>query len=208
MKQHSRKCAQAISFSLFYCGAAIAASLLASSAALAQKFEIQSVAEKKLQQLPPEPLFWRIENFPTLTQAQGAAGATGLATEVAGKVWLFTLGAPGQSTPGGTMVTEIGPLPAFSAPEYLLRINKASGPPGAKTPIHTHAGSETFYVLTGQLSQKTPEGVMQVDSGQSMAGHGPDMPMEVSSSGTSDLTAVVMFFVDATKPFSTPATIP
>jgi hypothetical protein len=34
------------------------------------------------------------------------------------------------------------------------------------------------------------------------------MPMEVSSSGTSDLNALVMFVVDATKPFSTPATMP
>ena len=28
--------------------------------------------------------------------------------------------------------------------------------------------------------------------------------MQVSSSGTTDLTALVMFVVDATKPFSTP----
>jgi hypothetical protein len=34
------------------------------------------------------------------------------------------------------------------------------------------------------------------------------MPMEVSSSGTTDLNALVMFVVDATKPFSSPATMP
>jgi hypothetical protein len=38
-----------------------------------------------------------------------------------------------------------------------------------------------------------------------MTGHGPDMPMEVSSSGTSDLNVLVMFVVDATRPFSSPA---
>jgi len=32
------------------------------------------------------------------------------------------------------------------------------------------------------------------------------MPMEISSSGTGDLNALVMFVVDATKPFSSPAT--
>ncbi len=48
---------------------------------------------------------------------------------------------------------------------------------------------------------------MNVDAGQSMAGHGPRMPMEVSNSGSSDLTALVMFVVDATKPFSSPATL-
>jgi hypothetical protein len=188
--------------------AAIAGLVLSPSTASAQKFEVKSVAEKKIQQLPPGPLFWRIDNFPTLAQAQAAAGPTGLAAEVAGKVWLFTLGPKGGSSPGGSKIAEIGPVPPVDAPEYLLRINNTGGPPGVKTPVHTHPGSETFYVLTGQLSQKSPHGVSHVDAGQSMPGHGPGMPMEVSSSGTGDLNALVMFVMDATKPFSSPATMP
>ena len=187
---------------------AIAGLVLSPSTASAQKFEVNSVAEKKIQQLPPGPLFWRIDNFPSLAQAQAAAGPTGLAAEVAGKVWLFTLGPKGGSSPDGSKVTEIGPVPPIDAPEYLLRINNTGGPPGVKTPVHTHPGSETFYVLTGQLSQKSPHGVSHVDAGQSMPGHGPGMPMEVSSTGTSDLNALVMFIMDATKPFSSPATMP
>ena len=182
--------------------------VLSPSTASAQKFEIKPVAEKKVQQLPPGPLFWRIDNFPTLAQAQAAAGPTGLAAEVAGKVWLFTLGPKGGSSPGGSKVAEIGPVPPITAPEYLLRINNTGGPPGVKTPVHTHPGSETFYVLSGQLSQKSPHGASHVDAGQSIPGHGPGMPMEVSSSGTTDLNALVMFVVDATKPFSSPATMP
>ena len=182
--------------------------VLSPSTASAQKFEITPVAEKKVQQLPPGPLFWRIDNFPTLAQAQAAAGPTGLAAEVAGKVWLFTLGPKGGSSPVGSKVAEIGPVPPITAPEYLLRINNTGGPPGVKTPVHTHPGSETFYVLSGQLSQKSPHGASHVDAGQSIPGHGPGMPMEVSSSGTTDLNALVMFVVDATKPFSSPATMP
>jgi len=182
--------------------------LLSPSTASAQKFEVKPVVEKKIQQLPPGPLYWRIDNFPTLAQGQATAGPTGLAAEVAGKVWLFTLGPKGGSSPDGSKVTEIGPVPPIDAPEYLLRINNTGGPPGVKTPVHTHPGSETFYVLTGQLSQKSPHGVSHVDAGQSMPGHGPGMPMEVSSTGTSDLNALVMFIMDATKPFSSPATMP
>lgn len=193
---------------LFVWAAVMAALLLSSSAALAQKFEVTPVAEKKVSQLPAGPLFWRIDNFPTLARAQAAAGPTALAAEVGGKVWLFTLGPPGGSSPGGSRVAEIGPVPRISAPEYLLRINSAGGPPGAKTPVHTHPGSETFYVLTGELSQKTPHGVSRAVAGQSMPGHGPDTPMEVSSSGADDLRVLVMFFADATKPFSSPATMP
>ena len=78
--------------------------------------------------------------------------STALVAEVAGKVWLFTLGAQGAATPGGTKVAEIGPVMRISAPEYLLRINHGSGPPGSKTPVHTHPGSESFYVVEGARS--------------------------------------------------------
>jgi hypothetical protein len=178
------------------------------SVASEQKFEVKAVAEKKISELPSGPLFWRIDNFPTLAQAQVAAGRTGLAAEVYGKIWLFTLGPKGGSSPGGSKVTEIGPVPPISAPEYLLRINSSGGPSGVKTTVHTHPGSESFYVLTGELSQKSPHGMSHVEAGQSMPGHGPGMPMEVSSTGTTDLQALVMFVMDATKPFSSAATMP
>ncbi len=184
-------------------------------------YVVKSVAEKKVKQLPAGLLYWRVENFPTLAQAQAAIGpdrwnpntvsydpATSLAAEVAGKVWLFTLGPKGGSTPGGTKVAEIGPVPPITAPEYLLRINHGSGPPGAKTPVHTHPGSEAFYVVAGRLGQRTPHGVNHVEAGHTMNGHSADMPMEVLNSGTTELTALIMFVVDATRPFSSPATFP
>lgn len=102
------------------------------------------------------------------------------------------------------MPAEIGPVPEIRAPEYLLRINRASGPPGAKTPPHTHPGSESFYVLGGQLSQRTTNGTIHLDPGQGMTGREPGIVMQVSSSGTSNLTALVMVVVDKTKPFSRP----
>jgi hypothetical protein len=39
------------------------------------QFVVRPVAEKKLNGLPPGPLYWRIENFATLDQAQSAAAA-------------------------------------------------------------------------------------------------------------------------------------
>jgi hypothetical protein len=192
-----------ISTTRFIAGLTLALGL--SLPAAAQKFEIKPVAEKKVKQLPSGALYWRLENFPTLAQAEAAAGATSLAAEVAGKVWLFTLGEKGGATRGGSKVVEIGPVPAIKASEYLLRVNRAGGPPGAKTPVHTHPGSEAFYVLTGRLGQKTPNGTNYAEAGQSMNGHGSDMPMEVFSAGTSDLDQLVMFVVDAARSFSSPA---
>lgn len=208
MERHAFSFRRAATFALSVWMAGSIGVLLSPSMAAAQKFVVEPVVEKKIKKLPAGPLFWRLENFPTLVQAQAAAGSNALAAEVAGKIWLFTLGPKGGSTPGGKKVIEIGPVPAPNASEYLLRINRAGGPPGAKTPVHRHPGSEAFYVLTGRLGQKTPHGVSHVDAGQSMPGHGPDTPMEVFSSGTTDLDQLVMFVVDATKPFSTPATMP
>jgi hypothetical protein len=182
--------------------------MLSTLAAPAQEFVVKPVVEKKVKQLPAGPLFWTLENFPTLAQAQAAAGPTGLAAEISGKVWLFTLAPKGTAPAGGSRVAEIGPVPLVSAPEYLLRINHAGGPPGTKTPVHTHPGSEAFYVLAGRLGQQTPHGVAHADAGQSMNGHGPDMPMIVFSAGTTNLDQLVMFVVDAGKPFSSSAKMP
>jgi mannose-6-phosphate isomerase-like protein (cupin superfamily) len=184
----------------------MAAALLATEPAAAQsKLVVKPIAEVKLKQLPPGPLYWRVENFDTLAAAKAVAGPASIATEAAGKAWLFTLGQKSAPSAGGRMVAEIGPLPPITAPEYLLRINRASGPPGAKTQIHSHRGPEAFYVLAGRMSQRTPHGVIHLEAGQSTPGHEADMPMEVASSGTVDLDQLVMFLVDATRPFSSPA---
>ena len=181
------------------------ACLSAPAIAAPDKFVVTAVTGKKLRQLPDGPLYWRLENFPILLQAQSAAGETSLAAEIAGKAWLFTLGPKGGSTPGGSKVAEIGPVPAFSAPEYLLRINTGTGPFAATTPVHMHPGSEAFYVLTGRLTQKTPLGIVDVAVGQAQPGRRPGVPMQIVSTGLDDLLALVMFVVDATAPFSSPA---
>lgn len=168
---------------------------------------IKALVEKKVAQVPDGPLFWRIENFPTIAQAQGAAGPLSLAAESAGRAWLFTLGPAGGSTPGGTRVMDVGPLPRVVATQYLLRINEASGPPGSITAVHSHPGSEAFYVLAGQQTVRTPDWITLIAAGQAEAGPGGGTPLQVSSSGSSDLLALVMFLVDAAKPFSSPAAL-
>jgi hypothetical protein len=182
------------------------------------QYVVKPIAEMKVKQLPKGPLYWRVESFPTLDQAKAAAstytwnpdtvsydGWPSLAAEAAGKAWLFTLGPQGATTPGGTKVAEIGPVPLVTAPEYLLRVNYGSGPPDAKTPVHFHPGSESFYVISGKLGQRMPDGTSYVEAGHTMNGHMAGMPMQVFNAGTTDLDALIMFVVDATKPFSVPA---
>lgn len=222
MKRHllNNRFGRSLAFAL---GAATLSGLfLASPQASAQTpYVVKPVAQKKIKQLPPGPLFWRVENFSTLADAKAAVGpdgwnpasvsyetTTSLIAEVAGKVWVFTLGPKGASTPGSSKVAEIGPVPPITANEYLLRVNHGSGPPGSKTPMHTHPGSEAFYVIAGRLGQRTPHGVVHVEAGHTMNGHAADMPMEVFNAGTTDLSALIMFVVDASKPFSVPVKLP
>jgi len=74
------------------------------------RYVIEPVAEIKVQQLPKDPLYWRVENFPTLDQAKSAASKYGwnpdtvsydgwpsMPAEVAGKAWLFTRGQKGAA---------------------------------------------------------------------------------------------------------------
>ncbi len=190
--------------------------LLLSPAAVAQQglppgtLAIKVLAEKKVAGLPAgrPGLYWRLENFPRLAQAQAAAGTWGLAVEHGGKAWLFTLGPKGGSSAGGTKVAEAGPVQPIIASEYLLRINEPSGLPGNSTIVHVHPGSEAIYVLAGELCFRTPEGMIRVSPGRTHTGPAPYVPSQVSSCGTTDLSGFVMFVVDATKPFSTPATFP
>ena len=187
--------------------------LLAACATLAtayaqQPLVIKPLAERRIAELPVGELFWRIETVETHAQADALAGPWSLVAEAAGKTWLFTLGGAGGVTSGATKVAEVGPIPRVQASQYLLRINDASGAPGSVTPVHSHPGSEAFFVLSGEQSIRGEHGTLHVKAGQAEAGHGADMAMQVSSSGASDLHALVMFVVDANKPFSVPATLP
>jgi quercetin dioxygenase-like cupin family protein len=167
---------------------------------------VEPLAEKIVEELPAGLLYWRVESFPTLAAAKAREGPWSLAAIAWGEVWLVTLGNQGDITHGGRKVAEVGPIPRSpSADRLLLRVNRAGGPPGSKTPVHTHPGSEAFFVLKGQLTQRTAHGLSRVEAGNVMNGHAPGMVMQLESTGSEHLEQLVMFVVDEEKPFSTPA---
>ena len=84
---------------------------LPSPMAAQQQYVVKPVAQKKIKQLPTGPLYWRVENFPTLADAKAAVGpdgwnpasvryetTTALIAEVAGEIWVVTLGPKDAST--------------------------------------------------------------------------------------------------------------
>ena len=194
--------------SLAACAATSLVYALAPHAAPAeQKFTVTPIAERTVETLPEGSLFWRIETFPSLVEAEAAGGATALAAEVDGKAWLLTLGPKDGPTAGGETVAEVGPIEPVSASSYLLRLNQAVAPVGTKTSVHGHPGSEAFFVLSGEVTQGTADGVRVADAGKSLPGGTPDAAMEISSTGTEELRQLAMLVVDATRPFSVPASL-
>lgn len=186
--------------------AAIGAPALAQQAAAPDPiFVVTPVAEKAVANLPALPLYWRVERFADRAAAHRGADPDALFAETPGAVWRFTLASGKRATSPPALVAEIGPVPAPAAREYLLRVNRAGGPPGAETPVHTHPGSEAFYVLSGTLCQRTGHGTARLEAGKAMNGHAPGMTMQLTSCGTAPLDQFVLFVVDARQPFSSPA---
>jgi hypothetical protein len=177
---------------------------LCSPAAAQQGFFVKPLAEKKVTELPAGELFWHINTFEMKEQAQAAAGSFGLVAKYDGKVWLFMLSGAGEGAKGGTRVAEIGPIPGSRHRSICCGSTRPEGRRAVPRP-RAHPGSEALYMLKGEVSQKTPHGVARLTAGQSMVGHERDTPMVVSNSGSEDLREFVLFVVDASRPFLSPA---
>jgi quercetin dioxygenase-like cupin family protein len=166
---------------------------------------IAFVTERKVAQLPAGPLFWRVETFPSRAAAQAAAGPTGLVGEMDDRVWLFTLGPSGGASPGGTQVAEVGPLSIGPAAEYLIQVQGAITPPGGASQVHTHPGSEAWYVVAGQQTVRTSTDEIQVLAGQGFAGFPASTPIRLINEGRDNRHAFPMFVIDAAEPQTSPA---
>lgn len=188
---------------------AIALATIVTGSALAQskgKFVVTKMAEKTVEVLPDGELYWHVENFGSLDAAKSAGGDYSLAAEFDDKAWLFTLADRKAGGMGGTPVASIGPVPRIDSDGFLLRVNNATAPVGAKTTIHSHPGPEAFLILSGQLTQHTRFGMHVLNAGATMPGV-PDQAMEIHSTGDEELRELIMFVVDPSRPFAEEATL-
>lgn len=184
----------------------VALMLSPAMSAAQDKFVVEKLAEKPVEALPADPMYWHVAKFKSLDEAEAAAGEHALAAEAFGSAWLFSLGSEDAKKNGGEVVAAIGPIPRVEAENYLLRVNTGTAMPGAMTSIHTHPGVEAFYVLEGELTQRSPDQTLVLASGETAAGR-PHVPMQVVSTGDTELRELIMFVVDADAPFSAPASL-
>lgn len=192
-------------------GLALVAAAVSAAPALAQSpppgvFRVEQVAERQVGSLPDGPLYWRVESAPAPFSTSTMDEDYALTGEADGKAWRFTLGPQGARTPGMRLEGEVGPVALPEAPSgYVIRVNRAGGSPGSKTEVHSHPGAEAFLVRKGRLCQRTSHGETEAGAGETMNGHEPGVVMQLTSCGEADLDQWVMFVLDASRPFSSPA---
>jgi len=170
---------------------------------------------RRVDQLPDGALYWRLQTFPTREAAEVGVGPTGQVGEAEGQVWLFTVGVRGEATEGGTLVDEIGPLEVPSAEHYTLNVNYSSTPPfglGGGVPasrgVHTHPGTEGWYVLAGEQTVWIPGLMLRTEAGKSQAGPPPGTPLILANTGTKERRAFTLLVLDANQPSASFAVFP
>ena len=162
--------------------------------------------ETRLSELPPGSRYWRVETYPSRADAEAAAGPTGLVIEVAGQVWLFTLGPKGYWTPGGEFLAEIGPLPEPpAAAEYVLVAQEGVSAPGVPGEVHTHPGVEAWYVVEGEQTVCTAKSATRTIAGGTAIGPPAGVPMSLTNTGDGPHRRITLLLLDAGQPRSSPA---
>jgi quercetin dioxygenase-like cupin family protein len=152
---------------------------------------------------PDTPLFWHLDRYATRADAESARRAHGTVVEAHGAVWLFTLADSAWRATTGEHIARVGPLPVTSGRTYSAHYLDGVVPPGARTPVHRHAGPEAWYVVAGAQCLETPEGTRVVRAGESyVIREGP--PMLLATTGAVTRRTFGLVLHDAAQPWTIP----
>ena len=149
-------------------------------------------------QFPQAAVYWHLHTFGSRQAADAAKSATGIVVEEDGRVWLSEFGARDAAPRGGQAVAVVGPLELPAAKSYSAVLSYAVMRPGDSSRVHTHPGPEGWYVLAGEQCLETPAGATKAGAGRTMAVP-PNVPMELSVTGTTLRRAFALVIHDSTQ---------
>jgi len=159
------------------------------------------VAIHPLGRLPAGELFWHIYSYPTIAGANAEKTSRSSVAQSHDSVWLYTIAEKSWRPTMGERRALIGPLDHSPDVAYTARYMEGTVPPGARTPVHVHAGSEAWYVLEGAQCLETPDGITVVRAGESaLVRQGPEMML--SSVGTATRRTLILVLHDASQPWT------
>jgi quercetin dioxygenase-like cupin family protein len=143
-------------------------------------------------------VYWHLRVFPSRKAADAARSATGIVVEEDGRVWLSEFGPRAPAPRGGEPIAIIGPLQLPEAKAYAAVLSYAVMRPGDSSRVHTHPGPEGWYVLAGEQCLETPEGANRARAGGTATVR-PNIPMELSVTGTTLRRAFALVIHDSTQ---------
>ena len=161
------------------------------------------IATATLGELPPDPVYWHLDTFPTRSSAEGAKSARGVVTESFGRVWLLTIAERGWRPNGGAQVAEIGPLPRPAGETFAVQYMEAVFEPGMTSRVHRHSGPEAWYTVSGTICLETPEGARFGEAGGDPVIVPGGVPMQLTAVGSATRRSLVLILHDASQHAST-----
>jgi quercetin dioxygenase-like cupin family protein len=159
------------------------------------------VANQPLGSLPDVPLFWHVYVFPNRAAADAAKAPWSTIVEAFDKIWLFSVAPRDWHAASGEPVAVVGPLAQVIDKSYTARYLEGVVPPGERTPVHTHAGPEAWYLVAGAQCLETPEGATVAHAGESVVVR-EGLPMILSSVGTEVRRTFTLVLHDSAKPWT------
>ena len=158
-------------------------------------FNIGTVKDLQFRQAA---VYWHLSTFENRKEAEAAKSSRGLVVEEDGRVWLSEFGARDLASRGGKAVAVVGPLQLSEARTHSAVLSYAVMRPGDNSRVHTHPGPEGWYVLEGEQCLETPAGASKGSAGETMT-VGPNVPMELSVTGTKLRRAFALVIHDGNK---------
>lgn len=141
----------------------------------------------------PSKLYWHIVEFPKLNDAQTEAikHRWSKAVLAHGRIWLFVMGRREEKISSGRPLKIIGPMLAPAGDTVSIRFLVSNFPPGMRTRVHSHPGSEAFYVVDGEQCVETPAEHHRIEAGDSYIVQG-GLHMQAAAKGRKSLVALVL----------------
>jgi quercetin dioxygenase-like cupin family protein len=117
----------------------------------------------------PRHLYWHIAEFADLPTAETEARKHRSSKVVSAhdRIWLLVIGARDEPISSGKPSAAIGPMDVPPGGRVSVRFLTSTFPPAMRTRVHSHPGSEAFYVIEGEQCVETPTVRHRITAGHS-----------------------------------------
>lgn len=141
----------------------------------------------------PSLVYWQIIQFPTRLEAQTEARRHRWSEVVSAhdRIWLLVIGPANERVDGGVRKAIAGPMAVPPGDTVSIRFLTSTFPPGMRTRVHSHPGSEAFFVVEGEQCVETPTVRHRIKAGRTYVVQG-GLHMQAATSGRKNLVALIL----------------